>query len=401
MGQTAPVLFEEHATEHGARIGMARLNAPHVLNSLSYDMVTSLAQQLDSWASDPQIVMVVLCAAGDKAFCAGGDLHGLYAATRSVPRSDPWAQTGARLFFECEYRLDYQIHTYPKPLLCWGHGIVMGGGMGLMMGASHRVVTEKSRLAMPEISIGLFPDVGGSWMLSRLPGRLGLFLALTGAQLGPSDALYAALADVYIPHDRWPEVLRALLAAQWEIGHAADEDGLTDAPLRGMNDAILTRILQSHAVLLECDGPLARHAFLINNWCSGNDLEDICDLIGAQAKHEDPWLARAAQTYLRGAPGSARLAFALQQRARLMSLAEVFRMEFIAVLGVLAYGDIQEGIRALLIDKDKQPKWHPATLAQADETWVQQFFEPPWPQGTPEPLADLVAPGLGLDHAQE
>ena len=112
-------------------------------------------------------------------------------------------------------------------------------------------------------------------------------------------------------------------------------------------------------------------------------------MIGAQAEHEDPWLARAAQTYLRGAPGSARLAFALQQRARLMSIGDVFRMEFVAVLGTLAYGDIQEGIRALLIDKDKRPRWQPATLAEADDAWVQKFFEPPWPPGTAEPLADL------------
>ena len=392
MATNESVLFEEHVTAHGARIGIATLNAPQVLNSLSYEMVTGLAAQLTVWASDAQIVMVILRAAGDKAFCAGGDLHGLYAAARSAPRGDPWAQTGARSFFEHEYRLDYQIHTYPKPLLCWGHGIVMGGGMGLMMGASHRVVTETSKLAMPEISIGLFPDVGGRWILSRLPGRLGLFLALTGAQLGPADALYAALADVHIPNTQWPDVFDAILDAQWETGHLNTDDAVLDQPARGMNDATLTRILQSHAAPVGGDGPLARHTFLINNWCSGNDLEEIGELIGLQAEHEDPWLARAAQTYLRGAPGSARLAFALQQRARLMSLAEVFQMEFIAVLGTLAYGDIQEGIRALLIDKDKRPKWQPATLAEADDTWVQKFFEPPWPDGTTGPLADLGTP---------
>src|SRR5690606_16618890 len=134
-------------------------------------------------------------------------------------------------FFEVEYRLDYRIHTYPKPVLCWGHGIVMGGGIGLMSGASHRVVTERSKLAFPEITVGLFPDVGGSWLLSRVPGRAGLFLALTGALLGPGDAIHARLADVHLPEASREAVFQALQAEVW-TGESRADDARLDALLQ-------------------------------------------------------------------------------------------------------------------------------------------------------------------------
>ena len=141
----------------------------------------------------------------------------------------PWANAYARRrFFELEYRLDYRIHTYPKPVLCWGHGIVMGGGIGLMMGASHRVVSEASRLAMPEVSIGLFPDVGGSWLLNCMPGRIGMFLALTGAQLNTADAFFAGLADFRLDHADWPKLLESLQDQPWagQAQAAPDSDAI-------------------------------------------------------------------------------------------------------------------------------------------------------------------------------
>ena len=386
-----PVLFEEREGTGGSRIGIATLNAPQVLNGLSMQMVDLLSDRLSAWAQDPRIAVVVLRAAGEKAFCAGGDLHGLYASARATPPRQPWANEGARRFFENEYRLDYQIHHYEKPILCWGHGIVMGGGMGLMMGASHRVVTEATRMAMPEISIGLFPDVGGSWLLSRMPGRLGLFLGLTGATVNASDALHVSWADFFIEHAAYDTLLQAMLQAEWSPGPAGGRPG-GELASRDLNDAILSRILQSHSASPQEEGPLARHTALINQVCAGDDLQVIGDQLSALADHSDPWLARAAATYLKGAPGSARLAFEFFQRARLMSLADVFRMEYIGVLAALAYGDVTEGIRALLIDKDKQPKWRPVTLAQADQAWVEQFFTPPWPDGIEHPLADLGKP---------
>lgn len=384
---TSPVLFEEKPAAGGAKVGFATLNSPQTLNGLSLQMVDLLAERLSAWASDDKVVMVVLQGAGGKAFSAGGDLHGLYHSMQEHAGQGPWANSLARAFFEREYRLDYQIHTYPKPILCWGHGIVMGGGVGLMAGASHRVVSETTRLAMPEISIALFPDVGGSWMLNHLRGRLGLFLALTGAHLNASDALYAGVADYRLDSATWDAFVEDLLQASWQTGHAAGARAVSAA-----NEAVLRQILLAHQPAGElAPGPLQRHADRVDALCRGEDLHEIYRGIAALKSEEDPWLSRAAATMLAGSPGSARLAFTLLRETRLSSLAQVFRTEYIAALVCAAEGDFAEGIRALLIDKDKQPRWKPATLEDASEEWVRRFFQPPWPQGEPHPLADLGA----------
>ena len=183
--------FEELTGTDGARIGVASLDAEKSLNALSLPMINALSDQLDAWAKEPQIVCVLLRGNGVKAFCAGGEVRSLVEACRAHPGEVPPL---AAQFFAAEYRLDFNLHTYPKPLICWGHGYVLGGGMGLLQGASIRIVTPSSRLAMPEISIGLYPDVGASWFLSRLPGKLGLFLGLTGAHMNGRDAIDLDLA---------------------------------------------------------------------------------------------------------------------------------------------------------------------------------------------------------------
>ncbi|MFC4727997.1 enoyl-CoA hydratase/isomerase family protein [Coralloluteibacterium thermophilus] len=375
----APVLFEERAAGGGARIGIATLNAPKTLNGLSLAMVDLLAERLDAWAADEGVAVVVLQGAGEKAFCAGGDLHSLYRAMqaqRAERPGDVLANAYARDFFEREYRLDYRIHTYPKPVLVWGHGIVMGGGMGLMAGASHRVVTEASRLAMPEIGIGLFPDVGGSWVLSRLPARTGLFLALTGAQVNAADALFLGLADHLVEQARKDEVFAALAAVEWTRRPDADA-------------ARLTGVLRAHAPAAPAPGPLRTHFDAVRDACLHASLHEVVAAIQALPEG-DAWLDRARATLAKGAPGSARLAWELQRRCRLLSLAEVFRLEAVVALHCAAHGDFAEGIRALLVDKDQSPRWNPATLDAADAAWAARFFDSPWGQ-TDHPLADLGA----------
>lgn len=374
---TSPVLFEEIATAGGRKAGLAVLNSPQTLNGLSLDMCKALAARLELWASDPAIALVMLRGAGNKSFSAGGDLHGLYKAMQNNTSGDAWANETAREFFDVEYRLDYRIHTYPKPILCWGSGIVMGGGVGLMMGASHRVVTDSTRFAMPEISIGLFPDVGGTWMLSRLPGGVGNFLALTGAQLGAGDCLALGLADYLLGSEDWDALLARIQAAAWPESADGASEQLRE---------LLLELGSGHAWQA---GPLQRNLQAIRRACDGDDFLAVCSGITAWAQSDDPWLKRAADTFLAGSPGSARLSFTLLRRARLMSLADVFRQEYIAALQCGVQGDFQEGIRALLIDKDKQPKWNPSSVEQASETWVQRYFQPPWPEGQPHPLTDL------------
>jgi enoyl-CoA hydratase/carnithine racemase len=372
----APVLFEERATEHGKRIGIATLNAPKTLNGLSLEMARLLDGQLHAWANDDGIALVVLQGAGEKAFCAGGDLHSLYRSMteyRAAEHQDIRQNGYASNFFAVEYRLDYRIHTYPKPVLCWGHGIVMGGGIGLMSGASHRVVTERSKLAFPEITIGLYPDVGGTWLLHRVPARGGLFLALTGAPLHAGDAIHAGMADIHIEDQRRGEVLDALTRTKWAGTKAGD-------------DKTLTALLREHASQAG-SGPLQHNQALIEQLCAHEALEVIAHAIRDMAT-DDAWLTTARDTFVAGAPSSARVAFELQRRASGLSLADVFRLEYIVSLHCAAHGDFAEGIRALLIDKDRQPHWHPNMLAEATAAWAETFFKAPWPEGE-HPLANL------------
>ncbi|MFZ6766523.1 enoyl-CoA hydratase/isomerase family protein [Undibacterium sp. Di26W] len=383
MNDTAPVLFHTLPATNGMQIGIATLNAEKTLNALSKKMVQMLGTQLHAWDEDSSIAMVVLQAAGDKAFCAGGDLQNLYASMRehhaSSNKDNLLGNVYALDFFEQEYRLDYQIHTYRKPILCWGHGIVMGGGIGLMAGASHRVVTEKSRLAMPEIAIGLFPDVGGTWFLNRMPGKLGLFLALTGASINASDALFVKLADVALPHASKADVLAALQAAAWS------------SQARQNHQRVNLVLQQFSALSSDTAGPLRANFDLINRLCSAADLPAIVAQIlavDAVQQEELPWLQKAVSNLQKGSPTSVWLAHALQERGKHLSLAEIFRMELVAALACAQGHDFAEGIRALIVDKDQKPQWLPGSLHEMQPQDGEQYFTHLW-TAEQHPLRDL------------
>jgi enoyl-CoA hydratase/carnithine racemase len=377
---TDVVLFHELETTGGKRIGVATLNAARTLNALSLDMVNALRPQLAAWADDPAIAMVMLQGDGDKAFCAGGDLHGLYRDLRAHPHEagpdGRYGAPGVRTFFEGEYRLDYAIHTYPKPILCWGNGVVMGGGMGLMSGASHRVVTEHSRLAMPEVVIGLFPDVAGSWFLNRMPGKAGLFMALTGSAIGAADAMFAGWADYHLAHSLKQTVVDQLCGRRWS-GKRREDDATVHEVLQGLQSQPQPAV-----------GPLREHLDYIGQLCSAPTLAGIVHAILHQ-KSGIEWLAKAAATLAAGSPASARISHELLRRTRLYSLAQVFQLEFSLALRCAARADFAEGIRALLVDKDRKPAWQPATLAGVDEDWVDALFDQAARFDTDHPLADL------------
>jgi enoyl-CoA hydratase/carnithine racemase len=365
-----PVLFDELEAGGGRRIGIARLNSPATLNAVSLAMTTLLAERFAQWAADPGIAMVMLEAEGGKAFCAGGDLQSLYRAMRAGVVAQ------AADFFAREYRLNHDIHFYPKPLLCWGHGIVMGGGMGLMVGASHRVVTETSRLAMPEIVIGLFPDVGMSWMMDRMPAHSGRFLALTGATLHAADALFAGWADHHIAHARRQDVIDVLRAQDWTGERQAD----------GM---LLDHVLQACATAPEPSlGPLRRHLDEISRRCRTPDLDEAIDAI-LQWSSDDPWVQGAQANLAKGAPSTARLGWELQRRVGKLSLARAFQLEYGAAVWCCTDGDFQEGIRALLIDKDRQPVWSHAR-GDVDRAWGERVFAQIAAQPLPPELAAMM-----------
>jgi enoyl-CoA hydratase/carnithine racemase len=259
----------------------------------------------------------------------------------------------------------------------------MGGGIGLMAGASHRVVTEKSRLAMPEIAIGLFPDVGGTWFLNRMPGKLGLFLALTGANINASDAVFVKLADLQLPHESKAELLARLQACEWS--RQAENNHLR-----------LNHILheqQRNANVVSNAGPLRQHFDLINQMCSAADLStiisNICQL-DASLLNDDVWLQKAIASLQKGSPTSAWLAHALQERGKHLSLAEIFRMELVAALACAQGHDFAEGIRALIVDKDQKPQWLPGSLDALQPQDGERYFARLW-DAEHHPLRNLGA----------
>ena len=365
------VIFEERPALHGLRIGIASLDAAHSLNALSLPMIEALDARLRQWAEDDGIACVLLRGNGPKAFCAGGDVVQLVQQCREHPGEVPPL---ARRFFADEYRLDYRIHTYPKPLLCWAHGHVLGGGMGLMQGAAIRIVTPSSRLGMPEINIGLYPDVGGSWFLARLPGKLGLFLGLTGAGINARDALDLGLADRFLRDDQQDALIEGLVQLNWQ----------QQAPAQLSS---LLRALQHEASTELPEAQWLPRRERIDALLDLADLPAVWQAVSALHDDSDPLLARASKTLAAGCPLTAHLVWEQLRRARHLSLAEVLRMEYAMSLNCCRHPEFPEGVRARLIDKDQAPQWHWPDPAAIPPGVIAAHFEPVW-EGE-HPLATL------------
>ncbi|WP_417684893.1 enoyl-CoA hydratase/isomerase family protein [Pseudidiomarina gelatinasegens] len=368
------VLFDELEAANGKRIGVATLNSEKSLNALSLPMIQLMQPKLKQWADDDAIACVFFQGAGEKAFCAGGDIVAMYKAMQAKPGVlvDEVAD-----FFSQEYRLDYAIHTFPKPIVLWGHGIVMGGGMGLMNGASHRIVTERSLLAMPEVTIGLYPDVGATHFLNQMPDGCGLFLGITGAHMNAADALYLKLADHFIASTSKDDVLAGLREVKWGDTAALNQQKVTDV-LNG-----LSLRDSSHRPAGQVEG----HQRLIKKLTAGADIESVVAAI-VNDKTDDKWLAKARQTLAAGCPMTAHIVWNQLQHGTDLSLADCFRLELTLSVQCAMRGDFAEGIRALLIDKDKQPRWQHASVAEVSAEEVDGFFTSPW-SADEHPLAQL------------
>ena len=367
----ALVLFEETAGV-GGKLGRITLNAPATLNSLTLEMVDLIQARLDAWREDPELAAIFIVGAGEKGLCAGGDVQAL--------RNSSLAQPGgpceyAEAFFAREYRMNYSLHTYPKPLICWGHGIVMGGGLGILAGCSHRVVTERTRIAMPEVGIALFPDVGGSWFLNHMPGKTGEFLALTGASINAADALFTGIGDRFISSEMECAVLEQLGRQHW----------LADAEA---NHALVRGVLQDFAQRSSealPGGQVEPHLELINSLCDAENvhvlIDNICSLVT-----DDPWLVRARDNLAAGSPLAACWIYRQLRETRHASLREVFQAEIQLVTNIIRYPEFAEGVRALLVDKDRKPAWAYPASRQAPDAVLDKFFTAPWERN---PLADL------------
>lgn len=364
------VTFEERASLHGYRIGIASLDAPASLNALSLPIIDALQDRLRAWAEDADIACVLLRGNGSKAFCAGGDVVQLAKKCLDSPGEAPEL---AERFFAREYRLDHYLHTYPKPLICWAHGHVLGGGMGLLQGAGIRIVTPSSRLAMPEISIGLFPDVGGSHFLSHLPGKLGLFFGLTASPLNARDALDLNLADRFLLDTQQEALIDGLIQLNWR-----------DQPERQLHSLLKALEQQARSELPAAQwlprrerlDALLDQATLPLSWQALASLEN----------DDDALLAKAAKTLLGGSPLTAHLVWEQIRRARHLSLAQVFQMEYGMSLNCCRHPEFAEGVRARLIDKDHAPHWHWPDVNHVPEQVIAAHFAPP----DDHPLADLT-----------
>ena len=367
----AAIIFEELSAANG-KVGRVTLSVAATLNSLTLEMVDLLQAKLDDWRDDADIAAVFVEGAGEKAFCAGGDVQALHASAVGTP-GGPCEY--AEDFFTREYRMNYTLHTYDKPLICWGHGIVMGGGLGVMAGCSHRVVTEKTRIAMPEVTIALFPDVGGTWFLNHMPGKSGQFLALTGASINAADAIYTGIADRFIASEHKNEVLEQLLAQRW--------DASADA-----NHGIVRHVLRpfSERSIDQCPGgQVEPHLGSINTLCDGDDIHEIINNI-TTLQTQDPWLSKAGKSLSHGSPLAALWINRQLWANRHASLKEVFQAEIQLATNIIRHPEFAEGVRALLIDKDRNPAWQHKTTKDVSADDLEAFFAAPWDEN---PLADI------------
>ncbi|PUE15472.1 enoyl-CoA hydratase/isomerase family protein [Limnohabitans sp. WS1] len=349
------------------RIGCITLNRPKALNALYLDMVRSITQALLDWKVNPQVLAVAVRGTGKEgpfgSFCAGGDIRFFHQAATAGD-----ASLGD--FFTEEYRLNHLIHTYNKPYIAFMDGIVMGGGMGISQGASVRVVTERTKMAMPETHIGLFPDVGGGYFLSRCPGRLGEYLGLTGQMLNGAQAVAAKLADIALPSGMLEPIWQTLISSPFENAESVERWVLAQA------GALTPEKLTPQPQIDDVFG-----------------LPTIADMLTRLESASDEWSQKTADTLRHRSPLMLHVVLQQIRRARQMSLADDLRMERDMVhhcfhLRPVADSETVEGIRALAVDKDHHPQWKPARVEDVDLSEAARFFVSPWPSDH-HPLRDL------------
>ncbi|MFP5393014.1 MAG: enoyl-CoA hydratase/isomerase family protein [Gammaproteobacteria bacterium] len=330
--------------------GIITLDRPKALNSLSLGMVRDLTRALLNWREDPAVDAVVIKGGSPKAFCAGGDIRFFHDAGRG-------GSAQIEDFFTEEYALNHLVHNYPKPYIALMDGVVMGGGMGIAQAgpqARLRVVTDGTRMAMPEVNIGLFPDVGGSYFLSRTPGKLGLYLALTGLTIGAADALAAGLADVYLP----------------PAGVAELETLVGATPGAGLPDAIRALGMDPGA------SELAQQRERIDRHFGAPSVAAIMASLESDA---DAFAQKALAAMRLRSPLMMCVTHALLARGATFGIGDCLRMERNLVRRTFEHGEVLEGVRALVIDKDQAPGWNPARLEDVSVAMVEHFFEPVWP----------------------
>lgn len=329
-------------------VGFLTLNRPKAINSLTHTMVTAMTTALTAWATDDAVRAVVVTGSGERGLCAGGDVVAIYHSAKA-------GGADARRFWFDEYRLNAQINSYPKPYIALMDGIVMGGGVGVAAHGSVRVVTEKSKIAMPEVGIGFIPDVGGTYLLSRAPGALGLHAALTGAPFSGADAIALGFADHYIPQDQLAAFVSAIVA-----------DGVDSALQAFAQEPPASALVAQQDWIDEC-----------------YEGETVADIIAALQAHAAEPANNAAELIGSRSPIALTVTLAsVRAAAQLSTLEDVLVQEYRVSCGSLRSHDLVEGIRAQLVDKDRNPKWAPESLAAVTAADIDDYFQPAEPDLT-------------------
>lgn len=334
------ILFENRGA-----VGLITLNRPKALNALTLNMVAAMRAKLEEWAADSSVAMVVVRGAGERAFCAGGDI-------RAVRESGLAGTSYALDFWRAEYALNTFIKRYPKPYIALIHGICMGGGLGISVHGRYRVTSSSAVYAMPETGIGFFPDVGGSYFLSRMPGQTGLYMGLTGARVKAADSLYLKIATHWVPSEYWDALLE---------GFAAGDDPAD--------------VLSEMARDLLPSAPISDRRVDIDRIFASSSVEDILAMLD-QDDDVDDWASETAALMRSRSPTSLRLAYSHIRSGKNLSFEDCMRMEFRMASRILQGKDFYEGVRAVIVDKDNAPKWDPPALAGVSDADIQGYFAP-------------------------
>jgi enoyl-CoA hydratase len=340
MNSESEILFDRKGAA-----GIVTLNRPKALNALTHEMVRDLASQLEAWKADDAVTRVIIRANGERAFCAGGDQRGV--TVRGGEKE-------ALVFFQDEYRLNAAIKRYPKPYIALIDGMVMGGGVGVSVHGSHRIAGEKFQFAMPEVGIGFFPDVGGTWMLPRLKGKIGPFCALTGERLKTADGVASGVCTHHVAASRFPDLTEAL------CGNVS-----VDATIAAFAEPV-------------SGGEVAARQGMIDRLFGGDQVEEILTALDREVAGDEnaEWAAKIAAIIRAKSPTSLKIALEQMKRGPNWTFEECMRAEYRIVSRVLYEDDFYEGVRAAIVDKDNAPRWNPPSLADVKPATIEKYFAP-------------------------
>lgn len=339
-------------TKESNGLGIITLNRPKALNALSYHMLKNINETLREWRHDDQIQLILLDATGDRAFCAGGDIKALYEMKQANEKMDD-----ASLFFELEYKTDEMIYHYPKPIVANLDGIVMGGGVGLSYGADVKIVTDRTKWAMPEMNISFFPDVGAAYFLNKAPGMMGRFVGLTAKTLGAADVLYMNAANLYVEHEQLPRLIEELKTINWLEENAT---------------ATLLSQMKKYAASPEQKGELQDIQEKVDLHFKYDTIEEMVDSLD---KDPSKFAQETKEALLRTSPISLKVTLEQLKRGVDKSFRECLQMDLFIATNFMKYDDFFEGVRSVLIDKDRSPNYHYKHLSDVTEKMVDSFFE--------------------------